>query len=229
MEKLAYKILEILNNPITSNDEKTAKIKELCEDAIFKANRDKHHTPTEKKRLKAIEKFMDEVEYKREIFQYIMVTKDHATYTNGHMMAIIPRKFIANIQDKYILPHTLLNAFPDCTAVIPKLTSKTETCTIKYADLLTFRKLAKLAQKGLRCSEREQKMIYQIPFTDSIYRAYNAQYLIHCCEVAGTDKITLTVPAGKNHLYVPATITTENDCKFIICGCKGGKTGETAE
>ena len=71
MEKLAYKILGILHKTTTSNDETIAQIKEVCEDVIFKANRDKHHTPTEKKRLKAIEKFMDKVEYKREIFQYI--------------------------------------------------------------------------------------------------------------------------------------------------------------
>lgn len=228
MDKLVSKILEAINNDTMNNEGKIITIQKLCEAAIYEKNRDKTCNTTEKKRIKTIEKFMDSVDYKPEICGYIMVSKEKATYTNGHMMATIPREFVANIQSKYFLPHMLRESFPDCSKVIPNLHYGVETCTLKYSDLVSFQKLAKIAKKGLRGTDRDNKDVFYATFSDSLIRAYNVNYLIHCCEVAGVNEITLTVPTGRKNVYVPATIDTENGCKFVVCGVKTPRTGEKA-
>ncbi|BAL85123.1 hypothetical protein SELR_pSRC300500 (plasmid) [Selenomonas ruminantium subsp. lactilytica TAM6421] len=221
MKTLASKVLEVINDNSMNNNAKVEYIKEICEKDIFNENRDKLCTKTEKKRLSTIEKFLDKATYK-EVCKYILLENGKAIYTDCHVEAIIPEKFIDNIDKKYILPNG--QKYLPYKKVIPTLSGDIATCKITYGELMAFAKVAKAAKKGLRGSDRDLKDDISLAYSDGLYRDYNVNYLIHCCNVAGVDEMTLKAPAGLKNVFIPATIETENGCKFIVAGCRGEHT-----
>lgn len=222
MKTLASKVLEVINDNSMNSNAKVEYIKEICEKDIFNENRDKLCTKTEKKRLSTIEKFLDKAAASMEICQYVLMENEKAIYTNQHMIGIIPGKFVDNIDSKYNLPAD--KTFLPYSKVIPKLSGNIAKCKVTYGELMAFAKVAKAAKKGLRGLDRELKDDISLAYSDGLYRDYNVNYLIHCCNVAGVDELTLQAPAGLENVLIPATIKTKNGCKFILAGCRGEHT-----
>ena len=210
-ETLASTILETLNNNNATTAGKLDYIKAICECQIYEANRDKVCTKTEKKRIKAIEKLLDnsrKVNKDIGCLAHVYEREGKAYYTNSHILAIIPAENAENIKQEYKAPED--KEFYSQSAVnrvIPQFINPV-SATVTYGELVGFRKVKVKEKKN-----NDIWFAYAVQFEDNTLKYFNVDYLIHACEVLGLDKLTLWSEAGKT---LTSISIDENNSKIVI-------------
>lgn len=202
-------------------------IRILCENEIREQARKTTLMPTTKKRIKAIEKFLDKNKKAyntkdRPVFHHYHTDGDNLVYTNMHMMGVIKTAEVEGINEQYNIKN-IDGVFPDYKKVIPELKTDCKTAKIDYGTVL--------AQNKKNKAEKADLDIIVIKFGDDNYSAYNTNYLLHCFEVLGTNELTLkrnsTIESENSDneptgIYTDTTIITANDTEsyVVLCGCR---------
>jgi hypothetical protein len=197
-------------------------IRILCENEIREQARKKTLKPTTKKRIKAIEKFLDKNKKAyntkgRPVFHHYHIDGDNLVYTNTHMLGVIKAAEVEGINEQYNIKN-IEGVFPDYKKVIPELKADCKTAKIDYGTVL--------AQNKKNKAEKADLDIIVIKFGDNNYSAYNTNYLLHCFEVLGTNELTLkrnsTIESGNTGIYLDTTVVNADNTEsyFVLCGCR---------
>lgn len=205
-------------------------IRILCENEIREQARKTTLKPTTKKRIKAIEKFLDKNKKayntkSRPVFHHYLIDGDNLVYTNTHMLGVIKAAEVEGINEQYNIKN-IDDVFPDYKKVIPELKADCKTAKIDYGTVL--------AQNKKNKAEKADLDIIVVKFGENNYSAYNTNYLMHCFKVLGTNELTLkrnSTIASENGDYEPTGIyldttiaSTENTKSyFVLCGCRAQK------
>ena len=158
----------------------------LCEQEIREASRKAIFKPSQKKAVKAIEKFLEGNKRAastkgRPVFWHYYRDGENIVYTNCHMLGVITKADSNGVDEKYNLSN-IEATFPDYKKVIPVFDGSQETTTIKYEDVLAIHKMNKL--------KKDDYDICIIKYGNNI-GAYRADYLLHCFDVLGAKEITM--------------------------------------
>lgn len=197
-------------------------IRILCENEIREQARKTTLKPTTKKRIKAIEKFLDKNKkaYNTKawpVFHHYLIDGDNLVYTNTHILGVIKAAEAEGINEQYNIKN-IDGVFPDYKKVIPELKADCKTAKIDYGTVL--------AQNKKNKAEKEDLDIIVIKFDEDNYSAYNTNYLLHCFEVLGTNELTLkrnsTNESENTGIFLDATVASAEDTEsyFVLCGCR---------
>lgn len=178
--------------------------------------------PTIKKRIKAIEKFLDKNKKAyntkaRPVFHHYLIDGDNLFYTNMHMLGVIKVAEVEGINEQYNIKN-IDGVFPNYKKVIPELKADCKTAKIAYGTVL--------AQHKKNKAEKEDPDIIIIKFDEDNYSAYNTNYLLHCFVVLGTNELTLKrnsrFESGNTGVYLDPTfiIADNTESYFVLCGCR---------
>ncbi len=198
-------------------------IKYLCDNEIRETARKSTMKPSQKKKIKAIEKFLDKTKKNhntkdRPVFHHYKEEEGKIIYTNCHMLGVINKAEAQGINTAYNIDNYDLGVFPNYKQVIPELAADHQTATIKYGDVLATFKQAK--------AEKQDYDAHIVIFNDGTIGAYSAECLLHCFEVLGQDEITLQRNdkttkwecRGKQQAQNIQTVivTAENTSSFLV-------------
>jgi hypothetical protein len=209
-------------------------IRILCENEIRDTARKTTLKPTTKKRIKAIEKFLDKNKKTyntkaRPVFHHYFIDEGNLIYTNMHMLGVIKAAEVEGINEQYNIKN-IDGVFPDYKKVIPELKTDCKTATIDYGTVL--------AQNKKNKADKVDLDIIVVKFDENNYSAYNTNYLLHCFEVLGTNELTLkrnsTIECKNNTIecensdneptgiYTDTTIVTAEGTEsyMVLCGCR---------
>jgi hypothetical protein len=207
------------------DDEKNVYTKTLihyiCETEIREQARKTTLKPSQKKRIKAIEKLLkDKSMDSRPVFQHYYEDGENIVYTNTHMLGVLSKEDAQGINENLNLKNLEGGIFPDWRKVVPELVNNDhETATINYSDVLATYKENKV--------NKVEFNNYIVVFNDNTIGGYNAEYLLHCFTVLGQDSITIernkktwiSPYRDKNDLpqnLQPAKITAENTSSYFV-------------
>jgi hypothetical protein len=197
-------------------------IRILCENEIREQARKTTLKPTAKKRIKAIEKFLDKNKkaYNTKnlpVFHHFLEDDGNIIYTNTHMMGVIKAAEVEGINEQYNIKN-IDGVFPDYKKAIPRLKADCKTAKIDYGTVL--------AQNKKNKAEKADMDVIVIKFDDDNYSAYNTNYLLHCFEVLGTNELTLkrnsTIESENTGIFLDATVASAENTEshFVLCGCR---------
>lgn len=197
-------------------------IRILCENEIREQARKTTLKPTIKKRIKAIEKFLDKNKKAyntkaRPVFHHYLIDGDNLVYTNTYMLGVIKAAEVEGINEQYNIKN-IDGVFPNYKKVIPELKADCKTAKIDYGTVL--------AQHKKNKAEKEDLDIIIIKFDEDNYSAYNTNYLLHCFEVLGTNELTLkrnsTIESGNTGVYLDTTVIIADNTEsyFVLGGCR---------
>jgi hypothetical protein len=211
----------------SENLDKDILISILCDNEIRENARKTTLKPTTKKRIKAIEKFLDKVKKNhntkdRPVFHHFLEEENNIIYSNMHLLGIIDKAEVTGINDQYNLKN-IEGTFPNYKQVIPELKNDHQTAIVNYSDVLA-------QHKANKANKRDVDYCI-IDFDDRTMSAYNAEYLLHCFEVLGSDTLTLKRNHAIPHkdddeqetgLYLDTTIITADNTTsyFVVCPCR---------
>ena len=163
-------------------------IKYLCDNELRENCRKTNMTISTKKRIKAIEKFLEKNKKNyntksRPVFHHYKEHNGKIIYTNCHLLGVIDKNEIDGINPAYNIDNYNLGVFPDYEKVIPELAENHQFAYVNYSDVLATSKKAK--------AEKKEFDTHIVIFDDGTVGAYSAEYLLHCFAVLGQDKIKL--------------------------------------
>jgi hypothetical protein len=193
----------------------------LCDTEVREQARKTTLKPSQKKRIKAIEKFLKNKDMdSRPVFQHYYEDGENIVYTNTHMLGVISKEDAQGINENLNLKNLEGGNFPDWRKVVPELVNNDhETATINYSDVLATHKENK--------ANKAEYDIYIVVFNDNTIGGYNAEYLLHCFTVLGQDSITIErnkktwVSSYRDENEIPqnlqpAKITAENTSSYFV-------------